>query len=148
MPSSWNCTASWRSCWLSALLATSSTGGAALGIQDEQHGVGLLDRLLGLGAHERKVVGRSLGQGLLRRQALRLDAAGIPHGALPPPPAGRSPARRLNRVDLPTLGRPTSATIGFGMPDSGGGGGRRGCADGNFDHRGGDGLLFLDGGGN
>src|SRR3989304_5931264 len=88
MPSSWNCTASWRSCWLSALLATSSTGGPALGIQDEQHGVGLLDRLLGLGAHERKVVGRSLGQGLLRRQALRLDAAGIHHGELQSAPLG------------------------------------------------------------
>src|SRR5438094_3113974 len=29
--------------------------------------------------------------------------------------ARRSPIRRLNRVDLPTLGRPTMATMGLGM---------------------------------
>ena len=121
----------------SALLATSATGvsfgaqpagdflverGDALArVDQEQGGVGLAHRGLGLVPHPPGQAGR----------VLILEAGGVDdpeveaEQAAPRPRAGRGsrpgrsstsasflPTSRLNRVDLPTLGRPTMATVG------------------------------------
>ena len=99
-------------------------GQALARVDQEQGDVGVAHRGLGLLAHP-------AGQ---RLRVLVLEAGGVDHPeiepeqAAPRPRAGRGsrpgrsstsarrlPTSRLNRVDLPTLGRPTMATVGRGM---------------------------------
>jgi hypothetical protein len=81
--------------------------------------VGFLDRQLGLGAHARlqALVGDVLEAGGVDQLQVQVAQAAVGEAAV----AGDAglvvdqgqlaPARRLNRVDLPTLGRPTMASF-------------------------------------
>ena len=93
-------------------------------IDHEQRDVGLAHRRLGLRAHPAGQCVR-----ILILEARRCRSPGIRGRAgSPRPHAGRGsrpgrsstsarrlPTSRLNSVDLPTLGRPTMATVGMGM---------------------------------
>ena len=97
---------------------------ARLRVDDEQQQVGFVDRLVDLAAdldvHRHvRIVGQAAGVDEPERAAVPLGSreVAVARGArlLADDGAVSSPTMRLNSADLPTLGRPTSATTGTFM---------------------------------